>query len=192
MLAIKRLSDVIVASIGLAVTLVLWPLMALLIKLTSRGPVLYRQTRIGLLGQPFVICKFRTMDDDAERDGRPVWASRGDPRVTALGRILRKTHLDEIPQFWNILKGDMSFIGPRPERPAFVEQLARKVPCYNWRHVVRPGLTGWAQVTCSYGGSEDDAWEKLSYDLYYVKHCSWLLDVYIGLRTQGVFLRGSR
>ncbi len=190
--AIKRLTDVAAASMGLILTLPLWPLMALLIKLTSRGPTFYKQTRVGLLGKPFTIYKFRTMNGDAERDGRPVWAKPRDPRATAVGRILRKSRLDEIPQFWNILRGEMSFVGPRPERPEFVAQLTEKTPCYNWRHLLRPGLTGWAQVKFHYGGNEQDAREKLSYDLYYVKHVSFLLDAYIGLRTLGVFVRGSR
>ncbi len=188
----KRGSDIFLGLLGLITTLPVWPLIALLVKLTSRGPVFYKQARVGHFGMPFTILKFRTMRTDAEAKGKAVWARAGDPRVTRVGRFLRKTRLDEIPQFWNILKGDMSFIGPRPERPEFVEELARNMPQYRWRHLVRPGATGWAQINFRYGASEDDAWEKLSYDLYYIKHCSLALDAYICLRTVGALLRGAR
>ncbi len=190
--AIKRLCDVVAAVLGLILTLPFWPIIALLIKSQGKGPVLYTQTRIGPFGKPFAICKFCTMTADSEESDKPVWAQQEDPRATRIGRILRRGRIDEIPQFWNILKGDMSLVGPRPERPEFVEALSRRTPCYGWRHLVRPGLTGWAQVNFRYGASEDEALEKLNYDLYYVKHFSFALDAYICLRTLAVFLRGSR
>jgi len=180
------------ALVGLALTLPFWPLIMALIKLTSKGPAFYKQTRIGLFGAPLTIYKFRTMAVDAEARHRAVWARPNDPRVTPLGRLLRRTRIDEIPQFWNILTGNMSLIGPRPERPEFVRELGRKMPCYHWRHLVRPGVTGWAQINFRYGASEEDAWEKLSYDLYYVKHASLALDAYICLRTLGALFHGSR
>jgi exopolysaccharide biosynthesis polyprenyl glycosylphosphotransferase len=192
LVALKRAFDVAAALVGLAMTLPFWPILGLLVKLTSRGSVFYRQTRIGLFGKPFTIYKFRTMEADAEKAGRPQWAVPGDPRVTPLGRILRRTRIDEVPQFWNILKGDMSLIGPRPERPEFVADFARKMIGYQWRHLVRPGVTGWAQINYRYGSSEEDVWEKLSYDLYYVKNFSAALDGYIFLRTVGTLFRGSR
>jgi exopolysaccharide biosynthesis polyprenyl glycosylphosphotransferase len=191
LLAIKRTCDLAGAIGGLVLTLPFWPLIALLIKATSKGSVFYRQERMGRSGV-FAIYKFRTMEEGAEAQGEPRWAEPDDPRVTALGRILRRLHLDELPQFWNILKGDMSLIGPRPERPEFVRTLARKMPCYGWRQLVRPGMTGWAQINYGYGASEDDAREKLSYDLYYVKHFSFGLDAYIALRTLGALVVEGR
>ncbi len=190
--AVKRLCDVAAGLVGLILTLPFWPIIALVLKIQGKGPVLYTQTRMGLFGEPFTICKFCTMTADSEESDKPVWALQDDPRATWIGRILRRGRIDEIPQFWNILKGDMSLVGPRPERPEFVEALSGKTPCYGWRHLVRPGLTGWAQVNFGYGASEDEAQKKLSYDLYYVKHFSFALDAYICLRTLGVFLRGSR
>ena len=189
---VKRGLDVLAAGIGLAVTAPLWPLFAALVKLSGPGEVFYKQMRTGLFGRPFTMYKFRTMRQDAEADGRAQWAVEKDPRVTLVGKVFRKSRIDEIPQLWNILKGEMSFVGPRPERPEFVEELSGKIPCYTWRHLSRPGLTGWAQIEFRYGASEEDAREKLRYDLYYVKHVSLLFDVYIFLRTMSAILKGAR
>jgi lipopolysaccharide/colanic/teichoic acid biosynthesis glycosyltransferase len=168
-------------------------LTAALIKLDSAGPVLYRQERVGLGGRHFTLLKFRSMRPDAEQRG-PVWAASGDPRVTRVGGIIRLVRIDELPQLLNILRGEMSFIGPRPERPHFVAQLERELPFYADRLLVKPGLTGWAQVNYPYGASVEDARAKLSYDLYYVKHRSLLLDLLILLGTVRVvlFQRGAR
>ena len=156
---------------------------ALLVKLTSRGPALYSQTRVGLDGRVFRIYKIRTMHHNCEAASGVRWAAARDPRVTFVGRVLRRTHLDELPQLWNVLKGDMSFVGPRPERPEFVSQLSEQIRFYGQRHVVRPGLTGWAQVSYTYGASTEDALQKLQYDLYYIKNLSIALDLYIILET---------
>jgi len=146
------------------------------------SPVIFKQKRTGLLGQPFLAMKFRSMVKEAEKSG-PQWAQKNDPRVTRLGSILRKTRLDEIPQLLNIIRGEMSFVGPRPERPVFVETLRQKIPFYNERHLVKPGLTGWAQISFPYGASEADALEKLQYDLYYIKNRSLIFDLAIILKT---------
>jgi len=162
------------------------PIMALVaaaVKATSAGPVLYRQERVGLNGHIFTVFKVRTMRQDAEAATGPVWSLRNDARVTPIGRFLRRARLDEIPQLWNVLRGEMSFVGPRPERPSFVEQLTAQIPFYGQRHVVKPGLTGWAQVRYSYGASVEDAIEKLQYDLYYIKNLSFSLDLVIVLET---------
>jgi exopolysaccharide biosynthesis polyprenyl glycosylphosphotransferase len=192
----KRLFDVLAAVVGLILASPLMLLSALLVKLDSpRDPILYHQERVGLNGIRFTIHKFRTMRADAEAVTGPVWsAGDHDPRITAVGRFMRKTRLDEIPQLWNVLRGDMSLIGPRPERPSFVEQLTREIPFYGQRHVVKPGVTGWAQVRYAYGASVEDALEKMQYDLYYVKHMSLRLDVLIALETiKTVMLRrGAR
>jgi lipopolysaccharide/colanic/teichoic acid biosynthesis glycosyltransferase len=166
----------------------------LLIKLDSRGPVLFRQERVGLGGRVFTLVKLRTMQTDAEARTGPVWAQADDVRVTRIGRFLRKTRLDELPQFFNVLRGDMSLVGPRPERPAFVVQLQERIPYYMYRHVVKPGITGWAQIRYHYGASLEDAREKLEYDLYYVKNRSLFLDLLIIVQTIQVMLfsRGSR
>ncbi len=166
---------------------------ALLIRLESPGPVIYRQDRVGLHEKEFTVFKFRSMRTDAEKDGA-VWASAHDSRVTRVGRFIRKVRIDELPQIWNILKGDMSFIGPRPERMAFVRQLKESIPYYSLRHTVKPGLTGWAQVCYPYGASEEDARRKLEYDLYYIKNMSILLDIHIIFKTMGVVLfpKGAR
>jgi exopolysaccharide biosynthesis polyprenyl glycosylphosphotransferase len=188
-----RLFDIATALIGLAITLPIWPVIALMIKLETGGPVLYRQKRVGLWGRPFEVLKFRTMPVDAEING-PQWASGPtDPRVTRVGRILRRTRLDEIPQFIQILKGEMSLIGPRPERPEFVEKLKARIPFYELRFAVRPGLTGWAQVNFGYGASVEDAAVKLQYDLYYIQENSLLLNLRIIFRTIRtiLFARGS-
>lgn len=188
---LKRLFDVTVALIGALVTLPLWPLIALAIKLSDGGPAIYSQTRVGLGGHRFTLYKFRTMTQDAEALGS-AWAAPNDPRVTSLGRWLRASRLDELPQLWNILKGDMSVVGPRPERPEFVGPLSSLIPFYAERHLVKPGLTGWAQINYRYGATIPDARKKLQYDLYYIKHMSFELDLVILLRTLGTFFLGAR
>ncbi len=187
----KRVLDILASLVGFVLSLPICMLTALLIKLTSRGPVFFCQERTGQDGQPFKLVKFRTMRTDAERESGPVWAQKNDSRVTFIGRLLRLTRIDEIPQFLNILSGAMSFVGPRPERPHFVEQLQRDIPFYPLRHTVKPGLTGWAQVRHPYGASIEDAQEKLRYDLYYIKNMSLLFDLNIILRTVTVILRGK-
>jgi sugar transferase (PEP-CTERM system associated) len=191
--AVKRGVDLLLASVGLALTLPLMALVAVVIKLDSRGPVLFRQARVGQHGRVFVLNKFRSMAADAE-NGEAVWATQNDPRITRVGRWLRRVRLDELPQFFNVLVGDMSFIGPRPERPQFVRMLQRQLPFYMERHSVKPGITGWAQVKHQYAASVEDSLEKLQYDLYYVKNVSPLLDMLILLSTIQVvlFARGSR
>jgi lipopolysaccharide/colanic/teichoic acid biosynthesis glycosyltransferase len=178
-----------VALVGAILSLPVAVLTAILIKLDSRGPVLYRQERVGKNGQPFTLMKFRSMRTDAEKDG-PIWASQTDDRATRVGRIIRKIRVDEIPQFWNILKGEMNFVGPRPERPHFVSQLAEEIPFYEQRHLIQPGLTGWAQIKYPYGASIEDARQKLQYDLYYIKNQSLLLDAVILFETVKTILFG--
>jgi exopolysaccharide biosynthesis polyprenyl glycosylphosphotransferase len=185
---LKRGLDVFLAGLGLAVFLVLLPFFALAIKLDSRGPIFYTQSRVGLHGRLFRIIKFRTMVQDAEKVVGAVFAQANDPRITRVGRFLRKTRLDEIPQLINIFSGDMSLLGPRPERPEHVQRLQEKIPFYRTRHVVRPGLTGWAQVRYKYGANDEDALIKLQYDLYYIRHQSILLDINILIRTVGKVL----
>jgi exopolysaccharide biosynthesis polyprenyl glycosylphosphotransferase len=189
-LRIKRLLDVLLALALLLLTLPLMLIVAILIKLSSRGPVVFRQARTGLGGREFEVLKFRSMAHDAERDG-PQWTQRSDPRVTRLGRVMRLLHIDELPQLVNVLKGEMSFIGPRPERPVFNATLENEIPLYNLRHLVRPGITGWAQVMYPYGASVEDAREKLEYDLYYIKNYSVLLDIGIVFKTLRVVLLGK-
>jgi len=180
----KRLVDVIAGLTGLIVGLPLMLVVALMVRLTSRGPVLYHQTRVGLDGHVFTVHKFRSMRVNAEAASGPVWARpAGDPRVTRIGAFLRRTRLDELPQLWNVLTGQMSLVGPRPERPEFVEELTREIPFYGQRHVVRPGLTGWAQVNYTYGATKEDALEKLQYDLFYIKNMSLALDFYVIFET---------
>jgi exopolysaccharide biosynthesis polyprenyl glycosylphosphotransferase len=166
-------------------------LTAIAVRLDSAGPVLYSQPRVGENGRVFNVYKFRSMRTDAEREGTPIWARDKDDRITRVGRFIRKTRLDELPQFWNVMRGDMSFVGPRPERPFFVEQLAREIPFYLQRHAVKPGLTGWAQVKYQYGSTVEDAMEKLRYDLYYIKHLSIVFDLTIVLDTVKVILFGK-
>lgn len=190
--AFKRASDVLLASLGLVLCLPLWALIGILVKMSGPGPIFYCQTRVGMDGKPFSLIKFRSMVDGAESQGRPVWASKNDSRVTQIGRILRKTRLDETPQFINVLKGDMSFVGPRPERPEFVSLLSSSIPYYDVRHLVKPGITGWAQIMYRYGSSEKDAAEKLCYDLYYIKNGNFILDLTIIIRTLGTVMRGAR
>ena len=182
--AAKRILDLVVAGIGLVLALPIMLLVAAAIRLTSSGPVFYHQRRVGLHGRIFVVHKFRSMQTDAEATSGPVWASKtGDPRVTPIGGILRRTRLDEVPQLLNVLLGDMSFVGPRPERPEFVSELTAQIPFYGQRHIVRPGLTGWAQIRYTYGASTEDALQKLQYDLFYIKNLSIALDLYIIVNT---------
>lgn len=182
-----------IALVGALLSLPIALLAALLIKLESPGPVLYRQERVGKNGRPFTLMKFRSMRIDAEKDG-PVWAQSDDTRTTRVGRIIRKIRVDEIPQFWNILRGDMNFVGPRPERAHFVKQLADEIPYYEQRHLIEPGLTGWAQIKYPYGASIEDARQKLQYDLYYIKNQSLMLDAAILFETVKTILfgRGGR
>jgi len=166
-------------------------LATLLIKLESPGPVLYRQERVGQGGRSFTILKFRSMCADAEKDGKPRWAGQNDSRVTLVGRFIRRTRIDELPQIFNVFFGEMSFVGPRPERPYFVQDLTQKIPYYGVRHTVKPGITGWAQVRYPYGASDEDAMHKLQYDLYYVKNHSLFLDLMILFQTAQVVLWGK-
>ncbi|MFN2299108.1 MAG: sugar transferase, partial [Anaerolineales bacterium] len=186
---LKRLIDLLIAVVGLAGNLLLFPLIALIIRLDSPGPILFRQERLGKGGHPFWIWKFRTMVLDAEGDGEARWASPEDPRATRVGKWMRRTRLDEIPQFWNVLLGEMSLIGPRPERPALIAQLEKQIPFYRARLLIKPGLTGWSQVNYGYVRSVKDTVLKLEYDLYYIRHRSLLLDVKILLRSLGTILR---
>lgn len=193
-LLIRRCVSIIIASIGLILCLPLIPLIALAVKLSSPGPVFYRQRRVGYQGRVFNCYKFRTMRADAEADTGATWALDDDPRITRVGRLLRHLRLDEIPQMWNVLRGDMGFIGPRPERPEFVEMLNQQIPYYNLRHIIRPGITGWAQIRYKYGNTVEDARQKLQYDLFYIKNMSIGLDFWILLQTIKVILlgRGAR
>lgn len=188
---IKRLFDLLVSAAMLVVTLPIMALAALLIKLESSGPVLYRQERVGQGGNNFTILKFRSMCVDAEKDGKPRWAGQNDSRVTLTGRFIRRTRIDELPQIFNVFFGDMSFVGPRPERPYFVQDLTQKIPYYGVRHTVKPGITGWAQVRYAYGATDEDAMHKLQYDLYYVKNHSLFLDLMILFQTAQVVLWGK-
>ncbi|HEY5614964.1 MAG TPA: sugar transferase, partial [Bacteroidota bacterium] len=169
----------------------LWLLVALLIKLDSRGPILYRQERVGRNGKLFNIYKYRSMSSDAETTSGPVWAEKNDPRVTRIGKILRRTHIDEIPQFINVLSGEMSVVGPRPERSYFVEKLSKELPLYKRRLKVRPGITGWAQIKYKYDQSIEDVRAKVKYDLFYIENISWRLDLKILFNTAYVMLRGK-
>ncbi|MEC7582794.1 MAG: TIGR03013 family XrtA/PEP-CTERM system glycosyltransferase [Planctomycetota bacterium] len=190
-LALKRVIDIVASSLGLLLSLPLCLLAALAIALTSRGPIFFTQERVGQDGDPFKLMKFRTMRVDAEKESGPVWAQQNDSRVTWVGKFLRVTRIDEIPQFVNILTGRMSFVGPRPERAHFVEQLTQELPFYPLRHTTKPGLTGWAQVCHPYGASIEDATEKLRYDLYYIKNVGLMFDLSIIMRTIGVILLGK-
>src|SRR5262249_55269136 len=182
---------VILSVLGLLLCFPIMIVIAVLIRLDSRGPVLFKQTRVGKDGKTFPLLKFRSMFADAEEKTGPVWAKKNDERVTRVGRIIRQLRLDELPQFFNVLRGDMSFVGPRPERPEFVEELTRSIPYYNQRHTVRPGITGWAQVKYQYGASVGDAVEKLQYELFYIKNMSVLLDIYIIFQTAKIVLLGK-
>jgi len=191
---VKRMIDVTAASLGLIILLPFMALVALCIKLDSRGPVLFSQERLSENRKTFNLLKFRSMKVNAEEKSGPVWASDDDPRITRVGTILRRLRIDEFPQMWNVLKGDMSFVGPRPEREFFVQELAKKIPYYGERFTVKPGITGYAQVLYSYGASEKDALEKLKYDLYYIKNMSLVLDLMVLFKTLKIVLlgRGAR
>ncbi len=187
----KRTLDLLLAS---SFFIVLWPLMlltALAVRLESPGPILYHQLRVGLNGKTFRIYKFRSMRQDAEREGKAVWAQKNDSRVTRVGAFIRNTRLDELPQLYNVLSGSMSFVGPRPERPEFVGDLSRQIPFYDTRHKVKPGLMGWAQLKYPYGASVEDAKNKLQYDLYYTKNHSMLMDLLIMIQTVEIVLLGK-
>ncbi len=188
--AMQHLYSFAIAAAGAVLTSPLMLLAALFLKLTSKGPVLYKQVRVGKDGANFHVLKFRSMYVDAEARTGAVWASKNDPRITPVGRYLRKFRIDELPQFWNVLRGDMSFVGPRPERPEFVQALSEKIPFYRQRHCVRPGITGWAQINHKYGDTVEDTITKLEYDLYYIKNISFALDVYIILNTLKTVLLG--
>jgi len=186
----RRVVSLIASCILLLAVLPFLPLIALAIKLDSAGPVFYQQERVGRFGKPFSVFKFRTMRSDAEATTGPTWADETDPRITRVGRWLRRTRVDEIPQLWNVFRGEMGFVGPRPERPEFVEWLIREIPYFNFRHMIRPGITGWAQVCYQYGASLEEAKEKLKYDLYYTKNMSLGLDLVIILRSIKIVLFG--
>ncbi|HWZ81679.1 MAG TPA: TIGR03013 family XrtA/PEP-CTERM system glycosyltransferase [Terriglobales bacterium] len=182
-IVVRRALSIIISLFGLIASAPLWPLVMLLVKLDSPGPTFYSQQRVGKYGKTFNVIKFRTMRQDAEAASGPQWAGKNDPRITRVGRFLRSSRLDEIPQLWCVLKGDMAFVGPRPERPEFVEMLTRDIPFYGVRHMVRPGLTGWAQIRYKYGSTVQDAIEKLQYDLFYIKNASIGLDLLIMFQT---------
>jgi len=186
----KRWLDIASSALSLILSLPLCLFVALAIKLDSSGPVFYRQERVGQDGKTFTMLKFRSMRNDAEENG-PKWAAINDDRITRVGRFIRKYRLDEIPQMINVLKGDMSFIGPRPERPIFVDKFAREIPYYPRRHVAKPGISGWAQIRYPYGASKEDALGKLKYDLYYIRHFSIFFDISIILETGKVVLLGK-
>ncbi len=188
---LREVSHRCLGVIGLIVSFPIALATAVLIKLDSRGEIFYRQARVGKNGRIFEVLKFRSMKTDAEADGKPIWAISGDDRMTRVGRVIRKIRVDEIPQFWNIIKGEMSFVGPRPERPHFVSQLSKEIPFYEHRHLVAPGLTGWAQIKYPYGASIEDARQKLQYDLYYIKNQSLMLDIIIIFGTVKTVLFGK-
>jgi sugar transferase (PEP-CTERM system associated) len=187
---LRRVLNLALALLGFALSLPIMFFVAIAVKLESRGPVFYTQERVGKNGKSFKIIKFRSMGVTAEKDTGPVWAGKCDPRVTRIGRILRKLRLDELPQFINVIRGDMNFVGPRPERPMFVEQLSEVIPYYQQRHLIKPGLTGWAQIKFPYASSVEDAFEKLRYDLYYIKNRSFFLDAIIIFETVKTVLFG--
>jgi len=190
---LKRGMDIFLSLAGLILFSPLGLVVSIAIKLESEGPVFYRQERVGENGGTFDLLKFRSMRADAEENG-PVWASNGDKRITRVGRVIRKLRMDEMPQVINVLKGEMSFVGPRPERRFFVEKLEKEIPFYSYRHTVKPGITGWAQIYYPYGASQQDALEKLKYDLYYIKHMSLPMDLQVILKTVKIVLlaRGAR
>lgn len=184
----RRVASMLAAGLGLLLFAPFFPLVMLLVRLSSPGPIFFCQIRVGEAGRQFNVYKFRTMRQDAEAAGAK-WASKNDPRVTSVGLFMRKTRIDEVPQLWNVLRGDMAFVGPRPERPEFVPWLTEQLPFYDLRHIIRPGLTGWAQVRYGYGATLDEAREKLAYDLYYVKHASLGFDLLIMFETIKIILR---
>ncbi len=185
---LKRSFDIIFSFLGILITIILFPFIALIIKIDSLGPIFYTQKRVGKNGKIFTLFKFRTMIAEAEKNG-PQWTVENDSRITKFGKFIRATHLDEFPQFWNILKGDISFVGPRPERPEFVSLLKKQVPYYEIRHLVKPGLTGWAQIKYRYGASIEEAKEKLKYEFYYIKNQSFIFDIVIILKTVQTIFR---
>ena len=189
--AVKRVFDILTALLLIVLSAPIMLVAAVVIKLDSRGPVFYRQERLGQDGRPFMVTKFRSMRTDAEKDGKPRWATVHDDRVTRVGNFIRKTRIDELPQLFNVLKGEMSMVGPRPERAYFVEQLTQQIPFFAVRHSVKPGVTGWAQVRYQYGATVEDSIEKLQYDLYYVKNHSLFLDLMILFETVAVVLTGK-
>jgi sugar transferase (PEP-CTERM system associated) len=187
---LKRVMDLAAATIGLVVSMPIMIVVALLVRLESKGPIVFRQTRVGRMGKCFEVLKFRSMSVDAEKANGAQWASENDPRVTRVGKWLRKYRLDELPQFINVMRGEMSFVGPRPERPYFVNELRKTIPYYDERHSVRPGLTGWAQVQYSYGSSIEDAFNKLEYDLFYLQNMSLTFDFAIIFQTIRIVFGG--
>lgn len=187
---LKRVLDLVASIVGLILSMPIMFLVALAVRLDSKGPIIYRQTRVGRMGKCYEVLKFRSMVVDAEKPGSAQWATENDPRTTRVGAFLRKYRFDELPQFWNVIRGEMSFVGPRPERPAFVEDLRKSISYYDERHSVRPGITGWAQVQYSYGASVEDAFKKLEYDLFYLKNMSLAFDLAIIIRTIGIVLGG--
>ena len=189
--AVKRIFDILCSLVLIILPAPVMLATAIAIKLESKGPVFYRQERVGFNSKPFMVTKFRSMRTDAEKDGKPRWATANDSRVTRVGNIIRLIRVDELPQLFNVLTGDMSLVGPRPERPFFVEQLTNEIPYYAVRHSIKPGVTGWAQVRYQYGSTIEDSQEKLQYDLYYVKIHSWFLDLGILIETVGVLLTGK-
>ena len=186
--------SIVFSLVFLVLLLPLMAVVAVLIKLDSQGPVIFSQQRAGKGRHKFQIYKFRSMVQDAEEATGPVWAGEDDPRITRIGKIIRRLRIDELPQIWNVLKGDMSFVGPRPEREVFIKELIKQIPYYDARLTVKPGVTGWAQINYSYGASVEDAVEKLNYDLFYIKNMSFLMDMLIILRTVKIVLfgRGAR
>jgi sugar transferase (PEP-CTERM system associated) len=194
LLAAKRGLDIAVASIGLVLAAPLMAIVWAMVRLGSKGPAIYRQERVGLGGRIFTVHKFRSMRLDAEAGTGAVWAQAKDPRITRVGNFIRRTRLDELPQLWNVLIGDMSMVGPRPERPEFVCKLTEQIPFYGLRHSVRPGVTGWAQIRYTYGASVEDAMQKLQYDLFYIKHMTVTFDLYVLFSTikTVVLRRGSQ
>ncbi len=187
---VKRLLDILMAVIIGTICLPLMLIAAIIVKLGSKGPVLFVQERIGELNRPFDMYKFRSMTQDAEKDG-PQWAKKNDARITGFGKFMRITRIDELPQLWNVIRGDMSFVGPRPEREFFIKQLEKEIPYYNLRHTVKPGLTGWAQIMYQYGSTIDDSYIKLQYDLYYIKHHNIIFDFMIILNTITTVILGK-
>jgi sugar transferase (PEP-CTERM system associated) len=188
---LRRIVDIVLSAVGFVAAAPVLILSALAIKLEDGGSVFYRQERTGLGGRPFTLFKFRSMRENAESDGCPAWATERDMRITMVGRFIRTLRIDELPQLWNVLLGDMTIVGPRPERPHFVDQFSKSIPFYSFRHAVRPGITGWAQVSFRYGASLEDARRKLSYDLYYIKNRSFVLDLIILFKTVNVVLTGQ-
>lgn len=188
---VKRIFDIVCATLLFLVAAPIMAVTALLIRLESAGPIFYRQERVGLNGRSILVTKFRSMRTDAEIDGKPRWAATNDDRITRVGHFIRRLRIDELPQIFNVLKGEMSLVGPRPERPYFVEQLTQKIPFYAVRHSVKPGVTGWAQVRYAYGATVEDSQEKLQFDLYYVKNHTLFLDLVVLLETVGVVLTGK-